>query len=299
LNTTGGSNTATGWGALGANTTGTNNTAVGRQALTANGTGIANTAVGAISLGCNTTGGSNTAVGQNSLGVNTSGCSNTAVGRNALAANTTGDLNTSAGLNALTANTTGSNNVGVGVNALRANTSGVTNTALGTSAQFNLTSGSGNITIGSLTNAVGYAPAYDITTEDNYISMGSTAVTNAYIQVAWTAVSDARDKTNLAPVPHGLDFVTALKPTAYQFRVDRDTQEATGPVHYGFLAQDILALEGDSNVIIDSSDSNKLRYTSDHLLPVLVNAIQEIASDLKALKIENANLKARLNAAGI
>jgi hypothetical protein len=148
------------------------------------------------------------------------------------------------------------------------------------------------ITIGGTDSAGVYAPVFNIGTQDDLISVGSTAVTNAYIQVAWTAVSDARDKTNLAPVPHGLDFVTALKPTAYQFRVDRDTQEATGPVHYGVLAQDILALEGENSVIIDNGDNNKLRYTSDHLLPVLVNAIQELSAELNSVKAELAALKA-------
>jgi len=32
--------------------------------------------------------------------------------------------------------------------------------------------------------------------------MGSIGVTNAYVQVAWTVVSDARDKTNFGVVPH-------------------------------------------------------------------------------------------------
>jgi len=58
--------------------------------------------------------------------------------------------------------------------------------------------------------------------------MGSTGVTNAYIQVAWTTVSDARDKTNFGVVPHGLDFVKALQPISYQFRQNRDSEETTG-----------------------------------------------------------------------
>jgi hypothetical protein len=114
--------------------------------------------------------------------------------------------------------------------------------------------------------------------------MGSTGVTNAYVQVAWTVVSDARDKTNFAPVPHGLDFVNQLNPTSYQFKVSREDDTPTGIVRYGFKAQDILALEGDNPVIIDSEDLEKLRFNSDSLIPVLVNAIKELTARLETLE---------------
>jgi len=122
--------------------------------------------------------------------------------------------------------------------------------------------------------------------------MGSTSVTNAYIQVGWTAVSDARDKIVAGPVPHGLDFVQQLQPKEFHFKETRDSETPHGPSRYGFLAQDILALEGDHPVIINDEDSNKLRYTSDHLLPVLVNAIQEIASNLEAVTASHKTLVA-------
>jgi len=116
--------------------------------------------------------------------------------------------------------------------------------------------------------------------------MGSTSVTNAYIQVGWTVVSDARDKIVAGPVPHGLDFVQQLQPKEFHLKETRDSETPHGPSRYGFLAQDILALEGDHPVIINDEDSNKLRYTSDHLLPVLVNAIQELAAKLETVTTE-------------
>jgi len=112
--------------------------------------------------------------------------------------------------------------------------------------------------------------------------MGSTGVTNAYIQVAWTVVSDARDKTNFAPVPHGLEFVKALQPTAYQFRTTRDSEETNGGVRYGFKAQDVLALEGANPVIVDNEDADKLRMIDSHMIPVLVKALQELNAKFDA-----------------
>jgi len=114
--------------------------------------------------------------------------------------------------------------------------------------------------------------------------MGSTAVTNAYVQVSWTVVSDARDKRDIGEVPHGLDFVTQLKPVSYRFKTSREDETPNGPYRYGFLAQDIVALEGSNGVIIDSEDEEKLRYNESSLIPVLVKAIQELSSEFRAYK---------------
>ena len=130
--------------------------------------------------------------------------------------------------------------------------------------------------------------------------MGHTSVTNAYVQVAWTVVSDQRDKMNFGTVPHGLDFIKQLNPVSFQFKVDRDIEEADGPVRYGFKAQDILALEGDDNaVIIDNEDPDKLRYNGEALVPVLVNAIKEQQTIIDTQQQQINNLLARLDAAGI
>ena len=112
--------------------------------------------------------------------------------------------------------------------------------------------------------------------------MGSTDVTHAYIQVAWTVVSDARDKTNFEDVPHGLGFVNALQPVSYQFRTDRDSEETRGPLRYGFKAQDVLKLEGDTPVIVDNEYPDKLRMTDTAMIPVLVKALQELDSKFEA-----------------
>ena len=96
---------------------------------------------------------------------------------------------------------------------------------------------------------------------------------------------------NFAPVPYGLDFVNQLQPTAYQFKVDRDTEEPNGDVRYGFKAQDILALEGDNPVIIDAEDPERLKYKGEHLVPVLVNAVQELTTMVKDLQAEIEALK--------
>tara|TARA_R110001606_G_scaffold387466_1_gene552148 strand:+ start:115 stop:1197 length:1083 start_codon:yes stop_codon:yes gene_type:complete len=291
-NTTGAQNTANGHAALRFNTTGTQNTANGYEALRSNTTGGYNTANGYLALYSNTTGNYNTANGYNALRFNTTGVNNTANGRQALYSNTTGSNNVANGHGTLFANTTGSNNTANGYNALYYNTTGSNNTANGRQALVSNTTGSGNIGIGFVNNAGAYAPVFNPTTENNRLVLGHTAITNAYVKVAWTVTSDARDKMNFAPVPYGLDFVNQLKPTAYQFKVDRDTETPNGDVRYGFKAQDILALEGDNPVIIDNEDPDHLKYRGEALVPVLVNAIKEQQVLIDALT-------ARLTDAGI
>jgi hypothetical protein len=273
--------------------TGTNNTVLG-NGLGSITTGSLNTAIGVGALPANIDGASNTAVGYNCLNSNTNGTGNTAMGQSA-GYSTTGFQNCYFGNQAgYSATGTGNGNCALGSITLTGMTSGAYNIALGYASGGQITSGSGNIVIGSVNGAGATGiPAYNITTENNYISLGSTYVTNAYIQVAWTVVSDARDKTNFGAVPHGLDFVSQLNPVSYQFKMSREDDTPNGNVRYGFKAQDVLALEGDNSVIIDAENPDKLYYNSDSLVPVLVNAIKELKAEIDALKFELSAIKGK------
>ena len=292
-NTTGSWNSAIGASALYYNTTGDYNSAVGMQTLTNNTTGLCNSAIGAFALNDNTTSSYNSAVGYTALFKNNGGIYNSAVGMQTLTNNTTGSYNSAIGANALYSNTTGSGNSGVGMQTLTNNTTGSYNSAIGYNALTNNTTGNGNTAINPLNSAGTYAPVFDPTSQSNRFCMGSTSVTNAYIQVAWTVVSDARDKTDFAPVPYGLDFVNRLKPTAYRYKIDRAATEGHGPVRYGFKAQDVLAEEGDTPVIVDAEDADKLRFNDQSLIAVLVNAIQELSAKVDSQAAEIAVLKGK------
>jgi hypothetical protein len=298
VSTTGVSNTAAGTTALFTNSTGANNTAIGYESLYLHGTGDSNTALGSGALRnndasyntavgyqalyANTTGYQNIAIGGSSLSSNIDGTSNTAIGQDALFSNTSGYQNTASGMWALYSNTTGLRNTAIGMSALFNTTTGSYNVGVGRSVLNGNTTGSGNTGFNPWTAAGSNSPVFSVTTQDNRVVMGSTAVTNAYVQVAWTVVSDARDKMNFAPVPHGLDFVKQLNPLSFQFKENRESDVAHGPVRYGFKAQDILALEGSNPVIIDAEDSEKLRYNGEALVPVLVKALQELNAKFDA-----------------
>jgi hypothetical protein len=304
-------NTAIGYNSLTSVTTGTGkNTAVGSECMTNNSTGINNTAIG-YQAGKGITSNDNTAVGYFAMETSGNGTRNTAVGSNALKLVDGSTDNVGLGYNSLTLAAAGSgDNTAVGSSSLAVVTSGLRNTAVGKSALssntgsyntsigwFSLsdnTTGSGNVMIGGITSGGVYSPCQAVTTADDVVVIGSSIVTNAFIQVPWTAVSDERDKTEFENIEHGLDFITNLNPISYKFRKDRESEETNGPKRYGFRAQEILALEGDNPVIVDNSDSDKLRMTDSHLIAVLVNALKELKNEFDEYKVHVNSLLTKL-----
>ena len=191
--------------------------------------------------------------------------------------------NTVMGGGAFTSNSSGTENVSIGVRTLdQADAS--YNTAIGAKAGGSITTGNGNIVIGSLDRNGNYVPAYDIISDDDHISMGTTTTQKAYINVPWSVLSDARYKTEFNEIPHGLEFVKQLNPISYKLRKNKDTEETIGNKSYGFKAQDILALEGDDPVIIDTIKEDRLSYKESNLIPILVKAIQDLSKEVELLK---------------
>lgn len=166
--------------------------------------------------------------------------------------------------------------------------SGSCNVFVGTRSGLNVTTGTNNLIIGHNSGQTTATPTglVNITTESNRIVMGNSSHTCAQIQVAWTAVSDVRDKCIFGPVPHGKGFLQNINPIEFAFK-DRETGEVIDDQNkrrYGFCAQEVLESEGDNPVIVSTEDPNKLFMTNDYLIPVIVNAIKE-------LDLENKNFK--------
>jgi hypothetical protein len=290
-NSTGDTNTAIGYRALYSNTTGTNNHAFGRGALNANTTGANNAAVGDQAGWSGTTGAGNTYIGTQAGYSATDPSGVTAIGYQAAYSNTRSNNMTAIGNGAAyTSNRTGggAGGVYVGANAGFALTQGYNNCFVGQNAGSNCTTGAENICIG--TNS-GTDAVFNLGVGDNRIVMGYNGSTNAYIKVAWTVTSDARDKTSISPLGLGLNFVSQLNPVSYNFKKSREDDTPHGNKRYGFLAQDILALEGNEAIIIDNEDEDNLKYNGEALVPVLVKALQELNAKVDAQALEIQALK--------
>ena len=220
----------------------------------------------------------------------TSGGSNTIIGSLAGDALDDSHNNVAVGTSALSANC-GSDNVAIGKSAGVAIT-GEHNTIMGYYAAGQLSSGSRNLCLGHESGSNLFSNGlFQLTTQDDRIVLGTTEATHAYIQIDWTVVSDERDKTEIEDVAHGLNFVKQMRPISYKFNTSREDSTAKGNTKYGFSAQDVLALEGDNPVIADNEDTNKLKLTSAHIIPVLVKALQELSAKNDALEARLTTLE--------
>jgi len=286
-NTTGINNTAIGYEALFSNTTGGFNTAVGYDALTNNTTGQFNVAVGPSALDSNSTGEFNVAVGPSSLGANTTGVRNVAVGYGVLAGNTTGSLNTAIGHAALDTNTTGVQNTASGYGALGTNTTGNLNTALGYVAGLANTTGTNNTFIGhGATNTTGGSTA------SNTIVLGNSAITTLRCQTATiSALSDARDKSNIEDIPVGIEFIKDLRPVKFTWN-QRDGMRV-GLTDAGFIAQESLDVVNKYNAnwigLVEDENKDQLAMTPGKLIPILVKAIQQLSAKVDSLESQLAS----------
>jgi trimeric autotransporter adhesin len=275
-------NTAIGNAALTSNVDGKENTAIGKDALYFNFDANYNTAIGNRALYKNN-GSKNTAAGVEALYNNTSGINNTGIGVQALYNNTQGSSNTAFGASALLNNTNGSNlvavgpfalssinlfgipsvavgthalanslyqfNTAVGSFAMAANVNGVDNVALGNSA-FELTVGSYCTGIGAFTDmssvndlystAIGYLALVNST---NKVRLGNTSVQKVRTNVAWTAPSDKRFKTNISEEDvKGLNFIKKLRPVVYNFDLQKFNafiyKNKSGEAHQKYMQGD-------------------------------------------------------------
>jgi hypothetical protein len=276
---TGWNNTASGFYTLSSNTTGSYNTASGALALTLNTTGDDNTATGYLALYGNTTGIGNTASGGWALFNNTTGSENTASGHDALRATTTGSQNTAVG-NSAGARTGAGTGYGGSAIAFVANTTGNYNTFLGR--------GTGATASVSNCTAVGIDAYCD---GNDQVRLGNFWVTSIGGKVGWSALSDARAKTDVRDLDRGLELVLALRPVSYRMRGGSRTD-------MGFLAQEVESLFGeDYGVLTVGGDADRtlsLRY-QDFIAP-LVKAVQEQQAIIDDLRSRLARLEAMLAA---
>ena len=202
--------------------------------------------------------------------------------------NTTGIENAAVGTQALFTNTTGIYNTAVGGNALYLNTAS-TNTAIGYQAGYGAggvganTTGSNNTFIGL--NAVGASA-----TSVNSVTLGNSSISALRCQVtSITALSDARDKTEIQSIPVGLDFINKLHPVTFTWNM-RDGGKV-GIKDTGFIAQELMAVEDENNLseylqLTYRDNPDKLEATQGRLIPIMVKAIQELSNKVNELELK-------------
>lgn len=230
-----------------------------------------------------TSGSNNTIIGEQAGKLN--GSQRTFVGQEA-GKNATGQSNCAFGNSALR-NSTGQGNVAFGSFAGDSITSGISNTSVGTNAgSFTLTTGSNNIMLGNGSLPTASGVSNEITLGNSSISVLRCAVTSI------TSLSDARDKTEVKDLSYGIDFIKSLTPREFTWdnRSEKDVNgndfysENKGKKDFGFIAQEVQALDNDTLRLVYSSNPEKLEMSYGKLVPILVQAIKELTSRLEALE---------------
>ena len=266
--TTGPENTIVGFEAGRNLTAGTENTSLGYQSGNRYGThGAYNVSIGSLAMGTaansSNSNNYNVAVGYQTLYVVDGGQTNTALGSQVLFGLTTGDYN-----------------AGVGGSALVSVTTGVRNTGVGFLAGFTTTSGDNNASIGN-------SATPSSATVDNEVTLGNTSITALRCQAtSITSLSDARDKTDIAPLQAGLDFVEQLNPVSFNWNM-RDGGKV-GIEDTGFIAQDLQQVQQDTGVnipgLVYDENPEKLEAAYGKLVPVLVQAIKDLSAKVNELE---------------
>lgn len=179
----------------------------------------------------------------------------------------------------------GFGNVAIGQVAGSTITNGQRNTIIGYGSGTNpipLTIGNNNTIIGSL--------AYTASVNaNNSVTLGNTAITVLRCAVtSITSLSDARDKKDVAPIELGLDFVKELNPVKFVWN-DRNEEGKHDIADSGFIAQDLKALEDKHNVadvlkLVYDENPEKLEASYGRLIPVLVQAIKDLATKVEQLE---------------
>jgi len=246
-----------------------------------------------------TTASSNTIIGKGTgTGITTNG-SNILIGSAAGPLFNAGTSNIIIGNAAMTRPETYNSNIAIGGNTLfLAGLGGTTceqNTAVGVGA------GGTTYRSGSNNTILGYDADTSVASVSNEFTLGNSSVATLRCAVtSITSLSDARDKTDIKDLSYGIDFIKSLTPREFtwnnrpEIRVVRDEDgnetekeiqsKNKGKKDFGFVAQEVQALDNDTLRLIYNSNPEKLEMSYGKLVPILVQAVKELTARLEALE---------------
>ena len=100
--------------------------------------------------------------------------------------------------------------------------------------------------------------------------------------IAFGTVSDKSFKENIKPINNALDLVNNLQGVTFDWKQDTDTNKIVGVKEdIGFIAQDVQKVLPE---LVRENDNGKLSLREKGIVPVLVEAIKELKSEIEELK---------------
>lgn len=259
----------------------------------------ANTIIGNGNATALTTAGSNIIIGNGSGTGITTNNGNILIGNAAGPLFNAGTSNIIIGSAAMTRPETYNSNIAIGSNTLfLAGLGGTTceeNTAIGIGA------GGTTYRSGSNNTILGYDADTSAASVDDEFTLGNSSVATLRCAVtSITSLSDARDKTDIKDLSYGIDFIKSLTPREFtwnnrpEVRIVRDEDgnetekeiqsKNKGKKDFGFVAQEVQALDNDTLRLIYNSNPEKLEMSYGKLVPILVQAVKELTARIEALE---------------
>jgi len=148
-----------------------------------------------------------------------------------------------------------------------------------------------------------------VSSASNRIVLGNDSIDIFRCNQALTVSSDARDKTDVESLSMGLNFVNQLKPVTYRWDkrsfYSKDLSITPDGTHKkpqligGLLAQDVekiereygYKVEDETNIVTQKGEDGQYSLTYEKFIPILVNAVQELSTQVDELKAEITTLK--------
>lgn len=295
-NTTGNANTYVGSESGYYNTTGTGNSFIGYASGKNNSSGYSNTFLGSQAGVANTSAANNTFVGNFSGSNNTTGESNTLVGSSSGSGLTTGQYNTILGAQA-GLNNNGSSNVFIGTGSGGQNT-GSGNVFIGNQSGFYSDKNSNKLIIhndGNSTTPLVFGDFQNRQLGIGTSSLGTYTLSvngDAFATGLWLS-SDKRFKQDEKILTGALEKLNTVRGVSYQFKKGeaasgRSFSEGT---QFGFIAQD---LQKTFPELVKENSDGYLAVNYMGMVPVLVEAIKELKSEVDNLKTQLQEKSAEL-----
>lgn len=134
-----------------------------------------------------------------------------------------------------------------------------------------------NVYCGGEFNQTGPGP-----TGNTLLTITSTGDANFMGDVTTYYSSDFRLKKNINNLEHVLDKFENINPVYYEFKEPKEFDKTNK--HIGLLAQEILPLFPE---VVKKRDNGYYAIAYDKLVPVLIQAIKELKSEITKLKKDN------------
>ena len=119
-----------------------------------------------------------------------------------------------------------------------------------------------------------------------YVAHGGDFYTN---DGSVSSISDVRVKKDIADLTDGLSIVNQLKPRTYKYNGKGEMGNDDGVTRYGFIADEVLSVtsnyvEVKSGMIDEEKVDDFKSLSMTRMIPMLVNAIQELSAKVTALE---------------